>query len=122
MQHLDFMLMFAILTVAVADDMYGYATTSWYLAESVSHIELNTEKMSEEEMTRVEEIANQKIREATPVHIKEFELSDPELEQVCISSVCSYDHDYYFYDKGNSLRVGKEFWKKLTKDNSDIAM
>lgn len=74
---------------AVADDMYGYATTSWYLAETVSHIELNTEGMTEEEMAKVEETANQKIREATPVTIVEFEASDPGLKKVCVRFVCS---------------------------------
>lgn len=74
---------------AVADDMYGYATTSWYLAETVSHIELNTEGMTEEEMAKVEEVANQKIREATPVTIVEFEASDPGLKKVCVEFVCS---------------------------------
>lgn len=71
----------------MADDLYGYATTSWYLAETVSHIELNTEKMTEEEMAKVEEVANQKIREATPVSIVEFDASDPELKKVCVRSV-----------------------------------
>lgn len=71
----------------MADDLYGYATTSWYLAETVSHIELNTEKMTEEEMAKVEEVANQKIREATPVSIVEFDASDPELKKVCVRLV-----------------------------------
>lgn len=79
--------MFFVLLVAVADDMFGYATTSWYLAETVSHIELNTEKMTEEEMAKVEKITNQKIREATPVSIVEFESSDPELKKVCVKFV-----------------------------------
>lgn len=70
------------LVTAVADDMYGYATTSWYLAEAVSHIELNTDRMTEEEVAKVEEVANQKIREATPVSIREFEASDPDLKKI----------------------------------------
>lgn len=73
--------------LAVADDMYGYATTSWYLAEAVSHIELNTDQMTEEEVAKVEEVANQKIREATPVSIREFEASDPELKKVRVRCV-----------------------------------
>lgn len=67
--------------------MYGYATTSWYLAEAVSHIELNTDQMTEEEVAKVEEVANQKIREATPVSIREFEASDPELKEVRVRCV-----------------------------------
>lgn len=70
------------LITAVADDLYGYATTSWYLAEAVSHIELDTDKVTEEEMVKIEDIANQKIREATPVSIVEYEATDPRLKEI----------------------------------------
>ena len=66
----------------MADNLFGYATTSWYLGEGVSHIELNTEKVTEEQMAKIEETANEKIRDATPVHIEEFEASDPRLKEV----------------------------------------
>lgn len=68
---------------AVADDMYGFATTSWYLGETVSHIELNTEEVSQEEMQNIEDKVNQHIRDATPVTIKEYDASDPKLKEVC---------------------------------------
>lgn len=74
----------------MADNLYGYATTSWYLAEAVSHIELNTERVTEEEMAKIEEVTNQKIREATPVSIVEYEASDPKLQEVCVQFNCTF--------------------------------
>lgn len=71
-----------VIIVAVADNLYGYATTSWYMAEAISHIELDTDKVTEEEMAKIEDIANQKIREATPVSIVEYEASDSRLKEV----------------------------------------
>lgn len=68
---------------AVADDMYGFGTTSWYLGETVSHIELNTEEVSQEEMQNIEDKVNQHIREATPVTTEEYDASDPKLKEVC---------------------------------------
>lgn len=70
--------------------MYGYATTSWYLAESVSYIELNTEKISDEEVAAVEEAVNQKIRDATAVHIVEYNGSDPKLKEVSCRFINAY--------------------------------
>lgn len=70
------------LVTAVADNLYGYATTSWYLGDAVSHIELDTDRVTEEEIMKIEEVTNQKIREATPVSIVEYEASDPKLQEI----------------------------------------
>ncbi|XP_045615365.1 alanyl-tRNA editing protein Aarsd1-B [Procambarus clarkii] len=70
------------LITAVADAMYGYATSSWYLAESVSYIELDTERISTEEMSAIEEAVNWRIRDATPVHITEYDATDPKLKEI----------------------------------------
>lgn len=97
---------FLILSVAVADDIYGYATTSWYLAETVSHIELNTESMTKEEVARIEETANQKIREATPVSIVEFKASDPELNKVCVQCMCPGNPDLIICKRTWNVALG----------------
>lgn len=70
------------LITAVADIMYGYATRSWYLGESVSYIELDTEKIPKEEVELLEEAVNQRIRDATPVHIVEYDALDPKLKEI----------------------------------------
>ncbi|XP_042868594.1 alanyl-tRNA editing protein Aarsd1-like [Penaeus japonicus] len=70
------------LITAVADSMYGYATSSWYLGESVSYIELDTPKVSQEEIDAVEENVNQRIRDATPVVITEYDAADPTLKEI----------------------------------------
>lgn len=62
--------------------MYGYATSSWYLGENVSYIELDTPKVSQEEIDAVEEVVNQRIRDATPVAITEYDAADPKLQEV----------------------------------------
>ncbi|KAG0717148.1 Alanyl-tRNA editing protein Aarsd1-B [Chionoecetes opilio] len=70
------------LVTAVADNLYGFATTSWYLGEAVCHIELHTGQVTEEEMAKIEDTANQKIRESTPVTIAEYQASDPRLIEI----------------------------------------
>lgn len=62
--------------------MYGYATSSWYLGENISYIELDTPKISQEEIDAVEEVVNQRIRDATPVVITEYDAADPKLQEV----------------------------------------
>ncbi|XP_071530738.1 alanyl-tRNA editing protein Aarsd1-B [Panulirus ornatus] len=70
------------LITAIADSIYGYATTSWYLAESVSYIELDTEEIPDEEISAVEDAVNQRIRDATAVYVKEYDASDTELKEI----------------------------------------
>ncbi|XP_042204093.1 alanyl-tRNA editing protein Aarsd1-B-like isoform X2 [Homarus americanus] len=70
------------LITAVADAMYGYATNSWYLAESISYIELDTTKVSTAEINTIEETVNQRIKDATPVHIEEYDATDPKLREI----------------------------------------
>ncbi|XP_063241006.1 alanyl-tRNA editing protein Aarsd1-B isoform X1 [Bacillus rossius redtenbacheri] len=67
------------LISAIAEIEFGYATSSWWLGEEVSYIELDTQSVKKEEMDRMEEIVNEKIRAATPVTVKVFEEGDPQL-------------------------------------------
>lgn len=55
------------LITAVAESMFGCPTTSWNLGEKISSIELDTPKMTEEQMTMLEDAVNEKIRERISV-------------------------------------------------------
>ncbi|XP_067687613.1 alanyl-tRNA editing protein Aarsd1-B-like [Haliotis asinina] len=71
------------LITALADSMFGYKTTSWNLGEKVSFIELDTPKMTAEELTTLEETVNAKIREGVPMTPKLYEnKDDPQLAAV----------------------------------------
>uniref|UniRef100_A0A146L2H2 Alanyl-tRNA editing protein Aarsd1-B n=1 Tax=Lygus hesperus TaxID=30085 RepID=A0A146L2H2_LYGHE len=68
------------LVTAIADSMLGYPTTSWWLGEDVSHIELDTNKLTQDEVDKLEEAVNEKIREALPVHATVLKDGDPALD------------------------------------------
>ncbi|CAB0009555.1 unnamed protein product [Nesidiocoris tenuis] len=68
------------LITAIADAMFGYATTSWWLGEEVSHIELNTTSLSQEQVEQLERAVNEKIREALPVTVAVLQNGDPQLD------------------------------------------
>ncbi|XP_073968945.1 alanyl-tRNA editing protein Aarsd1 isoform X2 [Rhodnius prolixus] len=69
------------LITALADSEFGYSTTSWWLGEEISFIELDTPKMTVEELNTLEEIVNEKIRQALSVSVKVYEEGDPELTE-----------------------------------------
>ncbi|XP_069669325.1 alanyl-tRNA editing protein Aarsd1-B isoform X2 [Periplaneta americana] len=70
------------LITALADINYGYSTTSWWLGEEESYIELGTPSMKPEEMDELEKLVNEKIREATPVNVTVYQEGDDELKKV----------------------------------------
>ncbi|KAK4305998.1 hypothetical protein Pmani_022144 [Petrolisthes manimaculis] len=70
------------LITAVADTMYGHETTSWYLGETLSHIELNTEEVTQEQMQNIEDKVNQYICASTPVTTEEYQATDPKLKEI----------------------------------------
>lgn len=71
------------LITAMADNMFGFKTTSWWLGCKVSHIELDTLEISKDQMKSLEVAVNQKIREARSVTVKVYNSStDPELSKV----------------------------------------
>ncbi|CAL4154820.1 unnamed protein product [Meganyctiphanes norvegica] len=70
------------LITAVADNKYNYATTSWYLGDSICYIEMDTPQIKPEEMKVIEDEVNQKIRNCTPVNITEYDAQDPQLREV----------------------------------------
>jgi len=70
------------LITAIADGLFGFKTTSWWLGESVSHIELDTVRLSDDQMSQIETRVNEKIREAISVEVKVYEEGDTTLHEV----------------------------------------
>ncbi|PWA14154.1 hypothetical protein CCH79_00016754 [Gambusia affinis] len=78
------------LITALADAMFGYKTTSWYIIGSVSPdlgrhrstIELDTPSVKAVQLQELEEAVNEKIRAGIPVGVQLLDLSDPAVEKV----------------------------------------
>lgn len=70
------------LITALAENMYGCRTTTWNLGDRTSFIELDTPKMTAEEMASLEKALNEKIREGVKIYPTLFhDKADPELEK-----------------------------------------
>lgn len=69
-----------LITAVIAAE-FGYATSSWWLGEEVSYLELDTPSISTEQVENAEKLVNQYIREARPVEVNVYEASDPELKK-----------------------------------------
>ena len=50
----------------------------------VSFVEVDTSKLSQDQITELENITNEKIREAIPVTVTVYSKDDPEFEKVCV--------------------------------------
>lgn len=71
------------LITAIADQEFGYSTTSWWLGEEESYIELDTPTIKPVELEILEKLINEKIRAATPVIVTVYDdANDPRLSQV----------------------------------------
>ncbi|NXI48149.1 AASD1 protein, partial [Galbula dea] len=70
------------LITAIADQMFGFKTTSWELGRQRSVIELDTPSMTAEQIEALERSVNEKIRERVPVVVRELATDDPEIETV----------------------------------------
>ncbi|XP_065666704.1 alanyl-tRNA editing protein Aarsd1-A-like isoform X1 [Hydra vulgaris] len=57
------------LLSAIADNKYNFRTVSWDLGKSISHVELNTPKITEEQLTHLELICNEAIRNHKPLTV-----------------------------------------------------
>ncbi|KAL0271318.1 UNVERIFIED_CONTAM: hypothetical protein PYX00_008446 [Menopon gallinae] len=68
------------LITAVINATYKFETTSWWLGEKVSHIELDTPKITEAQIQDIENLVNQKIQEQIPVKVKLYDAGDKALE------------------------------------------
>lgn len=69
------------LISALGEDMFGYATGSWYLGDPVSYIELNTPSIKPEEVVLLENTCNEKLSKAIPVTVAEYDVGDPRLNE-----------------------------------------
>ncbi|NXX82278.1 AASD1 protein, partial [Urocolius indicus] len=70
------------LITAIADQLFGFKTTSWELGRQRSVIELDTPSMTAEQIEALEKSVNEKIRERVPVVVRELAADDPEIETV----------------------------------------
>ncbi|KFO97557.1 Alanyl-tRNA editing protein Aarsd1, partial [Calypte anna] len=70
------------LITAIAEQMFGFKTTSWELGRQQSVIELDTPSMTAEQVEALERSVNEKIRERVPVVVRELAADDPEIETV----------------------------------------
>jgi len=68
------------LITAVADTMFGFPTTSWWLGDEDSHIELDTKEIDDSQIADIEKEVNLKIRENVPVTVDVVELDSPKLK------------------------------------------
>lgn len=58
------------LITSLAESMFGYPTTSWNLGEKISSIELDTPQLTEDQIAKLEDAVNERIRdqiEVTPI-------------------------------------------------------
>ncbi|XP_054032910.1 alanyl-tRNA editing protein Aarsd1 isoform X2 [Dryobates pubescens] len=70
------------LITAIAEQMFGFKTTSWELGRQRSLIELDTPSVTAEQIEALERSVNEKIRERVPVAVRELAADDPEIETV----------------------------------------
>ncbi|KFP87455.1 Alanyl-tRNA editing protein Aarsd1, partial [Acanthisitta chloris] len=68
------------LITAIAEQMFGFKTTSWELGRQRSLIELDTPKVTVEQVKALESSVNEKIRGRVPVSVRELPVGDPEIE------------------------------------------
>ncbi|XP_027601482.2 alanyl-tRNA editing protein Aarsd1-like [Pipra filicauda] len=70
------------LITAIAEQMFGFKTTSWELGRQRSLIELDTPSVTAEQVKALERSVNEKIRDRVPVTVRELAAGDPEIERV----------------------------------------
>ncbi|KAJ8035531.1 Alanyl-tRNA editing protein Aarsd1 [Holothuria leucospilota] len=70
------------LVTAIADEKYGWPTTSWDLGREKSFIELDTPKISNEQLEQLEKDVNEAIRKCLPMMPRWVEVGSEELQKV----------------------------------------
>lgn len=58
------------LITALFDQEFGYDTKSWWLGSETSYIELNAKNVNEDQITHIENLANQLIIEGRKVSVE----------------------------------------------------
>lgn len=72
------------LLSAILEREHKIDTTSWWLGEEESYVELNCTKLPLNLIKQVEERCNDLIRSAIPVSVKVCNRGDPDLDEVFI--------------------------------------
>uniref|UniRef100_U3JDD6 Alanyl-tRNA synthetase domain containing 1 n=1 Tax=Ficedula albicollis TaxID=59894 RepID=U3JDD6_FICAL len=80
------------LVSAIAEQMFGFKTTSWELGRQRTVIELDTPSVTAEQVEALEKSVNEKIRDRVPVTVRELAADDPEVETVSGSRGLPDDH------------------------------
>lgn len=91
------------LLSAILENEYNLPTTSWWLGADESFVELDSVKVADDVVQRVEDRCNDLIRQALPVTVKFCKADDPDLNEVCVPTVlvillllfeikCMYNH------------------------------
>ncbi|XP_077993636.1 alanyl-tRNA editing protein Aarsd1-B-like [Glandiceps talaboti] len=70
------------LITAIADNMFGFKTTSWAFSKEKCLIEMDTPNITPEQMDIIEAKCNEAIRKCTPVTPKCYEQDDEELKSI----------------------------------------
>ncbi|XP_033105738.1 alanyl-tRNA editing protein Aarsd1-A-like isoform X2 [Anneissia japonica] len=70
------------LITAIAESLYSWPTTSWDLGEKVSTIELDTVKITDDQLLAIESAVNEQIRNAVPVKVRLLESGSDEMETI----------------------------------------
>lgn len=68
------------LITAIINSEYKIKTTSWWLGEKLSHIELDTKELTNDQIKNIEELVNEQIFKQVPVVVNLCELGDKALE------------------------------------------
>ncbi|XP_006815860.1 alanyl-tRNA editing protein Aarsd1-B-like [Saccoglossus kowalevskii] len=70
------------LITAIADNMFGFKTTSWMFSKDVCLIELDTPKVTSEQIEAIEKACNDAILKCVPVTPKYYQPEDDELANI----------------------------------------
>ncbi|XP_068440048.1 alanyl-tRNA editing protein Aarsd1-like isoform X1 [Clinocottus analis] len=70
------------LISALAENLFGYKTTSWELGRQRANIELDTPSVKPGQLQALEEALNEKIRVHIPVTVQLLSIDDPAVEKV----------------------------------------
>ncbi|KAM8837562.1 alanyl-tRNA editing protein Aarsd1 isoform 2-T2 [Spinachia spinachia] len=70
------------LITAVAENLFGFKTTSWELGRQRGTIELDAPSVTPAQLQALEDSANEKIRDHVPVNVQLLSTDDPAVEKV----------------------------------------
>ncbi|MCP6199154.1 hypothetical protein NL445_29400, partial [Klebsiella pneumoniae] len=69
------------LLSAILEKHHSLPTTSWWLGADESYVEIDSTKVSEQQINATENYCNELIRAAVPVTVKICKSNDPDLNE-----------------------------------------